>query len=95
MEMLMLFPAPKLHPAGLIKPNQTKSNQIKPAGRQKVQSSRFMVQNSMFKTPQYAEKAKQGLPLIWGKYTCAVEIWIIIMKEGIRDAGWSNPGKSG
>jgi hypothetical protein len=54
-----------------------------------------MVQNSMFKTPQYAEKAKQGLPLIWGKYTCAVEIWIIIMKEGIRDAGWSNPGKSG
>jgi hypothetical protein len=40
--------------------NQTKSNQIKPAGGGKVQISRFTVQNSMVKTPQNAEKAKQG-----------------------------------
>jgi hypothetical protein len=32
--------------------NQTKSNQIKPAGRQKVQNSRFPVPISMVKTPQ-------------------------------------------
>jgi hypothetical protein len=33
----------------------------------------------MFKTPKYAEKAKQGRPLIQGKYTKAMEIMMMIM----------------
>ena len=55
-EMLMLVAGPKLHSVGLIKPNQTKSNL---RGGKKCKFQGFTVQNSMFKTPQYAEKAKQ------------------------------------
>jgi hypothetical protein len=48
-EMLMLVPRLKLRSVGLIKPNQTKSNRIKPAGRQK--SSKFRVQDLKFNAP--------------------------------------------
>jgi hypothetical protein len=40
--------------------NQTKSNQIKPAGFKNCKSSGFNAQNSRLKTPPYAEKAKHG-----------------------------------
>jgi hypothetical protein len=91
-ELLMLVPWPKLQPVGLIKANQTKSNLRR---GKKCKFQRFTVQNSMVKTPQFAEKAKQGWSLLHGMYTCAIEIMIIIMKEGIgrRVADRSNAVK--
>jgi hypothetical protein len=56
----MLVPWPTVGEIALGRANQTKSNQIKPAGREKVQNSKRTVQNSTFKTLQYAKRAKQG-----------------------------------
>jgi hypothetical protein len=58
-EMLMLVPGPKLHSVGLNKPDQTKSNQIKPAGRKKMRISRLRFKIQWSRHHSTPEKAKQ------------------------------------